>query len=353
MHLKAGDRLPPERELCQRFGVSRTALRSAIGVLILSNVLESIQGSGTYVCPRKPINIFQEIYSFSDSIRRAGLEPSSRVLEVGLVLADAGVAAKIGLDLPDPRCSRLNACAMPATRLFHWSIALNASLCQGIERFDFSCHSLYEVLQRVFGVIVEHGTDRISITTLRPDGARQFWGAMRAKRRFISAACRRRQTARRWSPARRSSFPSSTGLATMRVGSGQEKGGYSMADRSNLGARRAALLDGAPRHRGAHRGRNLPCWYRDSLGERACHGVRYDAFHRAHCVGKPGREWRDSPCAGQGPFSRPRGSARDSTIRMVSARQCALRMQSPRCASVRAPSARQGDIIHRSSPRTR
>ena len=171
MHLKAGDRLPPERELCQRFGVSRTALRSAIGVLISSNVLESIQGSGTYVCPRKPINIFQEIYSFSDSIRRAGLEPSSRVLEVGLVLADAGLAAKIGLDSGSSLFSlkRLRYAGDQAVSLEHSFV--NACLCQGIERFDFSCHSLYEVLQRVFGVIVEHGTDRISITTLRPDEA--------------------------------------------------------------------------------------------------------------------------------------------------------------------------------------
>ena len=59
--LKGGDPLMPERELAEKLGVSRTALRAAITQLISTHVLESRQGSGTYVLPPKPINIFQEI----------------------------------------------------------------------------------------------------------------------------------------------------------------------------------------------------------------------------------------------------------------------------------------------------
>lgn len=170
-HLKAGDRLPPERELCQRFGVSRTALRSAIGVLISSNVLESIQGSGTYVCPRKPINIFQEIYSFSDSIRRAGMEPRSRVLDATVLAADGDLAAKLGVASGSPVFSlrRIRYADDMPVSLEHSYV--NGRICQGIERYDFSHASLYEVLLDAFGIRVEHGTDRISITVLREDEA--------------------------------------------------------------------------------------------------------------------------------------------------------------------------------------
>ena len=47
--LKAGDRLPPERELAERFGVSRTSVRDAIRALEMIGLLEPRQGDGTVV----------------------------------------------------------------------------------------------------------------------------------------------------------------------------------------------------------------------------------------------------------------------------------------------------------------
>ena len=53
--MQGGDRLPAERVLCEELGVSRTALRAAIARLISCGTLESRRGSGTYVCPPKPL----------------------------------------------------------------------------------------------------------------------------------------------------------------------------------------------------------------------------------------------------------------------------------------------------------
>ena len=47
--LKPGDRLPPERELAERFGVSRSSLREAIRALQLQGLLVSRPGAGTFV----------------------------------------------------------------------------------------------------------------------------------------------------------------------------------------------------------------------------------------------------------------------------------------------------------------
>jgi len=49
-HLKPGDVLPPERELAQKFGVSRGSVRDAIRSLELIGLLEPRQGMGTVVC---------------------------------------------------------------------------------------------------------------------------------------------------------------------------------------------------------------------------------------------------------------------------------------------------------------
>ncbi|MFR7751389.1 MAG: GntR family transcriptional regulator [Collinsella sp.] len=68
--LQGGDRLPAERVLCEELGVSRTALRAAITRLISCGTLESRRGSGTYVCPPKPLNIFQETWNYTQAVER-------------------------------------------------------------------------------------------------------------------------------------------------------------------------------------------------------------------------------------------------------------------------------------------
>jgi GntR family transcriptional repressor for pyruvate dehydrogenase complex len=47
--LRPGDRLPPERELAKRLGVSRPTLRAGIHSLAAVGVLKSRQGAGTFV----------------------------------------------------------------------------------------------------------------------------------------------------------------------------------------------------------------------------------------------------------------------------------------------------------------
>ncbi len=47
--LKPGQRLPPERELAERFGFSRPSLREAIQKLAARGLLASRQGGGTFV----------------------------------------------------------------------------------------------------------------------------------------------------------------------------------------------------------------------------------------------------------------------------------------------------------------
>jgi GntR family transcriptional repressor for pyruvate dehydrogenase complex len=47
--LHVGDQLPPERELCDQFGVSRTAVREAVKTLRQKGLLETYPGRGTFI----------------------------------------------------------------------------------------------------------------------------------------------------------------------------------------------------------------------------------------------------------------------------------------------------------------
>jgi GntR family transcriptional repressor for pyruvate dehydrogenase complex len=47
--LKVGDRLPSERELCERFGVGRNSVREAVRALESANLVATRHGDGTFV----------------------------------------------------------------------------------------------------------------------------------------------------------------------------------------------------------------------------------------------------------------------------------------------------------------
>jgi len=69
----AGARLPTERELTQRFGVSRSSLREAVRALALVGVLESRVGDGTYVTTLEPDLLLTGIGFVSDLVDAGSL----------------------------------------------------------------------------------------------------------------------------------------------------------------------------------------------------------------------------------------------------------------------------------------
>jgi len=59
--LKPGDQLPPERELAQQFGVSRTAVREAVKALREKGLVEAYPGRGTFITDGTSYTIGQSL----------------------------------------------------------------------------------------------------------------------------------------------------------------------------------------------------------------------------------------------------------------------------------------------------
>jgi len=91
--LRAGDRLPPERELAARLGISRGALREALRSLEYVGLLQARVGSGRYVTHRRPNDPASGIASW------IALQPVGDVIALRRILEPAALAAVPALDL--------------------------------------------------------------------------------------------------------------------------------------------------------------------------------------------------------------------------------------------------------------
>lgn len=92
--LSPGERLPSERQLLARFGVSRATVRHAIAALERDGVVERRHGSGTYVAERR-VTSRLHLASFSEDMARRGLTPVTRLLTAARIAADAEVSTAL------------------------------------------------------------------------------------------------------------------------------------------------------------------------------------------------------------------------------------------------------------------
>jgi DNA-binding FadR family transcriptional regulator len=96
-----GQKFPTEPELCERLGVSRTALREAVRTLAALGVIQSRHGSGTYVSQLDPADI---VRNFSLTVDLLPLKGLLQLLEIRRVLeahASSLAAARCTPELAD------------------------------------------------------------------------------------------------------------------------------------------------------------------------------------------------------------------------------------------------------------
>jgi GntR family transcriptional regulator len=84
---KVNDQFLTERQICERFGVSRATANKVLSTLVAEGVLEFKKGVGTFVRGVLDYDL-RSLVSFTDKALAAGKIPSTRVLTCEMVLAN-------------------------------------------------------------------------------------------------------------------------------------------------------------------------------------------------------------------------------------------------------------------------
>jgi len=141
-----GDRLPSERDLCTRFGVSRATMRRAIGSLVTDGLVVRRAGLGNFVAQAAIGEVTGRLMSFTELAASRSLVPSSIVLCADVRAATLDEADEFGI-APSADLFILKR----VRRLDGIAVSIDSSrvplvACPSPSSVDFASASLYEVL---------------------------------------------------------------------------------------------------------------------------------------------------------------------------------------------------------------
>lgn len=162
-NMKVYDALPPEREMCEMWGLNRVTLRSAISLMVKNGLLYSIQGSGTRIAPRF-VRTLQDLQGFSEYAVSSGFSPSTQFLSFSTIECDKHLSNKFKLCLGEKiyKISRLR--SLNQKPVLIETAYIPYYLAPGLEEQDLVSGSLFSILKNNYGLVLEHGMEKASIT---------------------------------------------------------------------------------------------------------------------------------------------------------------------------------------------
>jgi len=157
--LKPDDRLPPEDQVAASYGVSVITVRRTLTDLATEGYIRRERGRGTFISRPSVEQGPRELTSFAHEMSKRGLRSTSRVLEHKVVPATGEIAQHLqieeGEDIFILRRLRLADDEPMGIQTAHIPLHLAPSLPDQ----NFAVASLYETLERRFGLFPSHARE--------------------------------------------------------------------------------------------------------------------------------------------------------------------------------------------------
>jgi GntR family transcriptional regulator len=166
-----GHRLPPERELCEIYGVSRITARQALAELAQRKLVVRNQGQGTFVARHRIESSLLGFFSISEALKADGRLVSTRVVGAELTAPDSAEAVALGSGAGDKVFRVVRLRFVDGDPYALETSALPASRFPGLDRYDFGARSLYDVLARDYHTQLVRARETLAPVILSPEQA--------------------------------------------------------------------------------------------------------------------------------------------------------------------------------------
>lgn len=166
-----GQRIPAERQLAQKFNVSRMTLRQAIKTLEDEGILERRLGSGTYVASQKVQEKMSGVMSFTDITRSNGQVPSSKLISYRITKPSLSEKEKLKIQDSDNVLRMERVRFADGIPICYEVATIPYSLVEDFSKEEVST-SLYDTLKKKGGYTIGNVTENIGAAVASENDAR-------------------------------------------------------------------------------------------------------------------------------------------------------------------------------------
>ena len=145
-----GELIPSERELSERYGISRMTVRQSVSDLVKEGLLYREQGRGTFVGRPKISQQLLRLTSFSEDMGGRQQRPGARVLESAMLPADETVAERLRIKPGQPVFHLRRLRLADSEPLALESAIVSFIGCERLLDDDLERQSLYWLLERSY-----------------------------------------------------------------------------------------------------------------------------------------------------------------------------------------------------------
>jgi GntR family transcriptional regulator len=157
--ISGGELFPSERELAERFGVSRMTVRQALNTLKNEGLIYHERGIGAFVSKRKLDVHTRNLVGFTEEMKERGLEPSSQLLLAEIEAADEETAKDLGIEKGDEVFHLQRLRLADDSPMAFEDAYLPASRYPNLANFNLEKTSLYQILEEEYGTRMSHAEE--------------------------------------------------------------------------------------------------------------------------------------------------------------------------------------------------
>jgi GntR family transcriptional regulator len=168
--LKYGEKILSEKDIMAKYKVSSTTARKSIEMLRRENLIESIQGKGTFILQTKILRSLKKVISFSENMKRQSIEPTARLIEKSVLDGYTEYHKKLNL-LEGEKILKIKRIKYgDGIPLLIDTRYINLKYCPGMEKMDFS-GSIYEIYES-YKIKVVHSKQILQLSFLDENNAK-------------------------------------------------------------------------------------------------------------------------------------------------------------------------------------